>query len=154
MARELCEPEVKSDLSLKLAICVLSPSGLFEERANLFDERVRIEGLGHVQVGADLFASEPVEFLPLGGEQDDPCLDLLPLIFDDMADIESVLLGHHDIEHDDIGLVFTNGLESFFAIGGSEEFGAFVFEVFKGLLDQHSQVGFVIDYENLHCFHL
>ncbi len=69
------------------------------------------------------------------------------------ADIEAVFLGHHHVEKNQVRLFFSYRFERFFAIARSEEFYAFVLELFQGLLDQGAQVWFVVNNQDLHSGH-
>ena len=153
MAPALWESEAKSVLSLKLGIRLRSVSSLIQQVADFFNKHVGVKRLGHVEVGTNLFATLLIELLPLCGEQDNAGVCLPPLILYGMADIEPVLLGHHDIQHDEIRLVFTDRIQCFFPVGGGDKFRPFVFKILEGLLNQHAQMGFVIDYEYFHCIH-
>ncbi len=139
----------RQGLSLNEGIELISV-GEAENRAGLGNESVGIEGLGHVEIGADLLAALAIELLALGGEQDDVDVAHAHLVLDGVADVEAVLLGHHDVEEDEVRLFFADGFERLFAVARGEQFDAFVFELFQGLLDQRAQMGFVINDKNLH----
>ena len=70
--------------------------------------------------------------------------------FTGVADVEAVFLGHHHVEKDQVRLLVADGFERLFAVGGGEQFDAIVFQLFERLLDQHAQMGFVVNNQNLH----
>ena len=117
------------------------------------DERIRIERLGHVQVGAHLRAALAIELLALGSEQHDVNVAQAQLVLDRIAHVEAILLGHHHVKKNQVGLFFEDGFKRLFAIGRCKNIYAFVFELFQGLLDQGAQMWFVVDNEDFHRGH-
>ncbi len=70
-----------------------------------------------------------------------------------VANVEAVLLGHHDVEENQIRLFYANRFERLFTVRRGEKLDAFVFEFFQGLLDQRAQMRLVIDNKDFHSVH-
>ena len=74
-------------------------------------------------------------------------------VLDRVADVESVLLWHHDVEENHLRLFHANCFERFFTVRRGEKLDAFVFEFLQRLLDQRAQMRLVINNKNLHSVH-
>ncbi len=75
------------------------------------------------------------------------------LVLHGVADIEAVLLGHHDVEEDEVRLLLADCVERLFAVVRGEKVDTFVFQFFQCLLDKGAQMRFIVDDQYLHSFH-
>ena len=67
------------------------------------------------------------------------------VFLDALTELVSVHAGHHDIAHDDVGLVFPGQLQSFFSVGGRHH----LLEVlFQNFFQKLCHLGVVIGHEN------
>ena len=105
-------------------------------------ELARIEGLGHVVVGADLEADDAVDVVTAGGEDDHRHVAGLA---DLLADGQAVHLRHHYVEDDEVRAHRLRPLERLLAVRRGLDPEALVVQVETGELDD---VLLVIDDED------
>ena len=92
------------------ALLVLLAAYTTEDGLNTEHELLHREGLGDVVVGTELEALENVFLQRLGGQEDDGNLGIGLTNF--LSQRETILLGHHYIEHADVELGLQEGLET------------------------------------------
>ena len=114
-----------------------------QHRADAGEELARHEGLGEVVVGAHLEADDAVHILAARGEHQDRGVGVRPAARAQVAaQGESVLAGHHEVEHDQVDAV---GLERglhLAPVGGGGAAQALLLEVVG---EQLADVAIVID---------
>ena len=86
-----------------------------QDRLDPRDELARVERLGHVVVGAQLQPDDLVHVVAARGEHDDRQVALLA---QSAAHFPAVELGHHQVEHEQVGLALAHLVERFLAVGG------------------------------------
>ena len=79
----------------------LAVGGAAKDGVDARDELVRVEGLRDVVVGAEAEAGDLSTSEVAGGEEDD---GHAAGGGKGAADLEAVLAGHHDVEHEEVGL--------------------------------------------------
>src|SRR3989304_636185 len=110
----------------------------------LLQQRVRVEGLGHVHVRPDLLSLLPVELLALRGQKDD--VDVLEAqgVLDAVAHLEAADLRHHHVEKDQLRLVRLDLIQSLLSVARGQKLHPFVLELLQGLLNEAPEMGLVI----------
>jgi len=94
--------------------------------ARFLQQRVGIERLGHVQIGADLQPFLAIELLALGGQQDDVRVGEPQRLLGAAAHVEAAQLGHHDVEEHEVRSARLDGGEGLLAVGRRHQFDALV----------------------------
>ena len=100
------------------------------------------ERLDDVIVGAEFEAYDAIGFRRAGCQKDDGGLCEFGMIADAFADIETVGIGEHDIEQNEVGTEAAAQIDRAAASLGTGEAEAFLFEV---VLKQRIEIGVVFD---------
>src|SRR5262245_22054940 len=90
--------------------------GLAEDRVDALHQLSGAEGLGDVVVGAHLEAHLLIHVAPLRGEQDHRDVARLLVALERLAGLVAVELRHHDVEHDQVGLLGLRLLDGLLAV--------------------------------------
>jgi hypothetical protein len=85
------------------------------------DQRGLVDRLGQVLLGAGLEALDHVDRVRLGGDQDDRHERQPGLALEPPADLDAVHLGHHNVEQDEIRMVFAGGRQGGLAVGRGQD---------------------------------
>jgi len=113
--------------------------------ADLGEELVGVEGLGHVAVGTEVVALLPVPLGSLGGQDEDLGELEQALLPEGLEDLVAVQLRHHDVEDQQIGRGFLDVLDGLEAILGD---GHLVALVRERVDDQLADIRIVVCYED------
>ncbi len=106
------------------------------------------EGLGDVIVGAQLQPQHLVVLIQPGGQDDDGCL-LLPgwggLAPVSAHEIVAAHLRHHQVQHDQVGLLMPRHEQRLAPVAGGSHLEALLYQV---RLEQRAQLGFIIHHQD------
>ena len=95
-----------------------------ENLLNPVDQFIGAERLGDVIIGAHIEPLLAIDISPLGGEQQYGDALGLGHLLEPLAGFIAVELGHHDIHHDQVGLLVDRLLYGLLTIGGRHNFVA------------------------------
>jgi hypothetical protein len=97
-----------------------------EERADAGQKFLRAERFDEVIVGADIEAADPILHLSFGGEHENGNgIGQAPQFAAEGVAIE---LGHHQVEQDEVGLLFDGPPEAAFAVFGGDDAKTFLLQ--------------------------
>ena len=119
--------------------------GPAEDRLDPGDQRPRVEGLGHVVVGAELEAHDRVDVVVACREHQD---GRVASAADLAADLEPVELRQQEVEDDEVRIVPGVAIEGFLAVCGGDDRVALLLEVEPDEVDDVALV--VDDQDRLH----
>ena len=122
-----------------------------EHRVDARDDLLRLKGLDHVVVRAELEPEHLVEHLALCGEHDDGALRFLA---DLAANLPAVELGQHDVEQNEVGVHRVKHLHGGLAVICDGGFEAFLFDIEPQKLADISVVVYNENFSGCHMLSL
>ncbi len=90
-----------------------------QTHADTGDQLAQRKRLRDVVVGADLEPQDPVDLLAFGGQHDDGRLD--PLLPELAADVEATHAGQHDVQQDQVRVLFDGEVDRRVAAAGRDD---------------------------------